>query len=278
MKTILFTLMTMIAAPGEAFATPAACTPLPGAEALRDERRPDFAIMGEAHGTAELPAAFAGLVCAYAAANTPLTVGIEFLPAEQAALDAYLASNGDTAAKMVLLGSPAWSIRDGRASQAIFDLVETLRRIKAGHPDLAVIAFDHRGDRPGTSAAREKGMADLLLAAKRARPAAPVLALTGNGHAGKSEWTSLGPPFPAMAQLLPAESTIAISFDVAGGEIWACRRPAEDAEEECGARPVTTRGTSRPRGVSAGSDRTGFDATVSVGTIFSASPPARPVP
>lgn len=277
MKTILFSLLAMAAAPADAPAT-AGCTPLPGAEALRDADRPDFVVMGEAHGTAELPAAFADLVCAYAAAGTPLTVGLEFLPAEQPALDAYLASGGDAEAKAALLASPAWAMRDGRASHAIFDLIEALRRMKAAHGDLAVIAFDHPSERPGTSAAREKGMADLLLAAKRARPAAPVLALTGNGHAGKSAWTSLGPPFPAMAQLLPAGTTIAISFHVAGGEIWGCGRETPEAEETCGPRPIRVRGETRPRGISAGSSREGFDATLSVGTAFSASPPAKPAP
>lgn len=278
MKTFLLPLLaaaTPIAKPASAAEI---CTPLPGAQMLRYTIRPDFIIMGEAHGTAELPAAFADMVCAFAAMREPLTVGLEFLPAEQPALDAYLASTGDDAAKKALLASPAWSIRDGRASQAIFDLIETLRHLKARHPDLAVVAFDHPSERPGTSAAREKGMADLLLAARQARPAAPVLALTGNGHAGKSEWTSLGPPFPAMSGLLPADLTVAISFDVGGGEIWGCRRAAEDAPEECGPRPVTARGEMGPRGFAMGSSRKGFDATVSVGKSFTASPPAKAGP
>ncbi|HZG33636.1 MAG TPA: hypothetical protein VEZ59_10210 [Sphingopyxis sp.] len=251
------------------------CTPLPGAKELRDGSRPDFVIMGEAHGTAELPAAFADLVCAYAGTGKPVSVGLELMPAEQGALEAYLASNGDPAAKTALLASPAWAIRDGRASQAIFDLIEKLRRLRRAHPALSVVAFDHPSEKPGTSAAREKGMADLLLAAKQARPDAPLLALTGIGHAGKSEWTSLGPPFPAMSQFLPADRTVAVAFHVAGGEVWACRRPAENAPEECGARPVTVHGAERPRGLSVGSDRKGFDATISVGSDFSASPPAR---
>ena len=278
MKTFVLSLLAAAAPMTEPASVEEVCSPLPGAQVLRYAVRPDFIIMGETHGTAELPAAFADMVCAFAAMGEPLTVGIEFLPAEQAALDAYLASNGDAAAKAALLASPAWSLRDGRASQAIFDLVETLRRLKAGRSDMQVVAFDHPSERAGTSAAREKGMADLLLAAKRTRPAAPVIALTGNGHAGKSEWTSLGPSFAAMSQLLPEDRTIAISFDVGGGEIWGCRRTAEGAPEECGPRPVTARGEIGPRGLSMGSSRKGFDATVSVGKAFTASPPAKAGP
>lgn len=277
MKTILLSLLAMTA-PASHEPAETACTPLPGVEALRDIQRPDFVIMGEAHGTTELPAAFADLVCAYAAAGTPLTVGLEFLPAEQPALDAYLASDGGEGAKAALLASPAWMIRDGRASQAIFGLIEALRKMKATHGNLAVVAFDHPSERPGTSAAREKGMADLLLAAKRGRPAAPMLALTGNGHAGKSEWKSLGPPFPAMSQLLPAERTIAVSFHVESGEIWSCWRETPESDEICGPRPVRAQSESRPRGIEAGSSRKGFDATLSVGSPFTASLPAKPAP
>lgn len=250
-------------------------TPLPGTESLRSQAPAEFIIMGEAHGTAELPAAFADLVCAFALKSGPLTVGLEFLPEEQSSLDAYLASDGGQAARAVLLGSPGWSSRDGRASQAIFDLLESLRRLKATKPDLQVVAFDHASETPGTSAAREKGMADLLLSAKRARPSAPLLALTGVGHAGKSAWTSFNPPFLAMSQYLPADRTMALTFDVFGGEIWACRRAAEGAAEECGPRAVSTRGEARPRGIRLDGSRDGFDAILSVGTPFSASAPAR---
>lgn len=278
MISLIYSLLAATAALGAPSARPPVCTALPGAGLLLNELRPDFVIMGEAHGTAELPAAFADLVCAYAATGVPLTVGLEFLPTEQSAIDTYLASNGEESAKAALLASSAWAIRDGRASEAIFRLIEALRQIKQVHPDLAVVAFDHPSEQPGTSAAREKGMAQLLLAARQARPTAPVLALTGNGHAGKSEWTSLGPPFPAMSQYFPADRTVAVSFDVTGGEIWACSRPAEDAPEACGPRPVPARSNARPRGIFEGSERKGFDATISIGSAFSASSPARPIP
>ncbi|MDZ3832313.1 MAG: hypothetical protein U0S50_10895 [Sphingopyxis sp.] len=278
MKTLLMSLLAVATASPPTDAPPSGleiCTPLPGAEHLLGEEGPDFIIVGEAHGTAELPGAFADLVCAFAKKGAPLTVGLEFLPAEQAAIDAYLGSQGDQAARSKLLTSPAWALHDGRSSKAIFALVETLRRIRVVHPDIRVIAFDHPSEQGGTSAAREKGMADLLLAAKQARPDATMLALTGVGHAGKSEWTSLGPPFPAMAQLLPADRTVTLAFDVTGGEIWACRQTAKPPQEECGARAVPARTPQRPRGIHPGSARKGFDATISVGGSFSASPPAR---
>lgn len=250
------------------------CTALPGAAALLGSADPHYLILGEAHGTAELPAAFADLVCAAAARGGPLTVGLEFLPEDQGALDAYLLSDGGAVARAALLASPGWKRSDGRGSGALLDLTDSLRRLRHAGVDLRIVAFDHPGDRPGTSAARERGMAELLLAARRDRPAAPVLALTGIGHAGKSEWTSLGPPFPAMSQHLPPERTIAIAFSVAGGEIWACRRPEGSDSEQCGPRAINARGEAEPRGVRPEQGRKGFDATLSVGGPFSASAPA----
>jgi hypothetical protein len=279
MRNFLLSLLTCAAASSVVHANDetrsAPCTPLPGTESLLSQAPPEFIIMGEAHGTAELPAAFADLVCAFALKGGPLTVGLEFLPEEQSSLNAYLASDGGHAARAALLDSPGWSNRDGRASQAIFGLLESLRRLKTTKPDLQIVAFDHASETPGTSAAREKGMADLLLSAKRARPAAPLLALTGLGHAGKSAWTSSYPPFFAMSQHLPADATMALAFDVFGGEILACRRPAEGAADECGPRAVNTPGEDRPRGVRLDGSRDGFDAILSVGMPFSASAPAR---
>lgn len=250
------------------------CPPLEGVEALK-ARAPDYVILGEAHGTKEPPALFADLVCAYAASG-PVTAGVEFLPAEQPALDAYLASDGGVQARTRLLASEAWADTHGRASAAMLDLIDSLRRFKAAGADLSVVAFDHPSEGPaGTSDARETGMARLLMAAKAARPAAPVLALTGVGHAGKSAWTSFNPPFLAMSQHLPADRTVAATFVRGGGEVWGCRSPSEGAPQECRIWPSTAREAIPARGIRLDTSREGFDAVVSVGTSYSASPLAR---
>ncbi|MDG2521395.1 hypothetical protein P7B02_07560 [Caulobacter segnis] len=250
------------------------CPTLEGAPALK-ARAPDYVLFGEAHGTKELPALFGDLVCAYAASGA-VTVGLEFLPAEQAALDAYLASDGGAQARATLLASAGWSDRGGRASVAILDLIDRLREFKAAGADLTVVAFDHAGDNPAsTSDARESGMARHLMAAKAARPAAPLLALTGIGHAGKSAWTSFNPPFPAMSQHLPADRTVATTFVRGGGEVWACRSPSQGAPQECRVWPSTAREAIPARGIRPDASREGFDAVVSPGAPYSGSPPAR---
>ncbi len=261
------------------FAAPAAaaegCIPLAGAERLTRSDGPDFILFGEAHGTRELPHAFADLVCTLAFSRRPLVVALEFLSSEQAALDAFVRSDGGPAARAVLLASPGWGDRHGRASEAILALLESLRRQAAAGADLTVLAFDHPSRTPGTSAEREWGMARHLLDARARRPHARIVALTGIGHAGKSLWTSLGRPFPAMAQYLPPDRSFSLAFHRGGGEYWACRRPAEGAPEECRAWPATMRDPPLARGLHLDPPREGFDGLISTGGPFSASPPAR---
>lgn len=250
------------------------CTPLAGAETILDRPGAHFVIFGEAHGTSQLPATFGELVCT-AAKSGPVTVGLEFLPAEQARLDAYLASRGDGAARSDLLAGEGWSDQHGRASRAILALVEHLRVLKSQGADLAVTAFDHPSEQPGTSAARELGMAQNLLRAKAARPGAKVVALTGAGHAGKSAWTSFDPPFPAMSQHLPDAATIAVTFERPGGEVWACRAPAEGQAPVCRAWTATMRDEIKPRALWMDASREGYEAIVSPGGAFTASEPVR---
>lgn len=264
-------------AAAQAAETRPACQALPGADALLQKPGLDYVIFGEAHGTTELPAAFGDLVCA-AATQGPVTVGLEFLPQEQASLDAYLASDGGAEARAALLASEGWADPYGRASEAIFQLVEQLRLMKAAGADLTVAAFDHPSETPGTSAAREAGMARLLLEARAARPDARVVALTGVGHAGKSAWTSFDPPFPAMSQLLPDANTVALTFIRGGGEVWACRAPSEGAAEECRVWPSTAREEIPSRGVALDASRSGFEGIVSVGAPYTGSAPARARP
>lgn len=253
----------------------AGCRPLPGVEAVVARADLDYVILGEAHGTRELPEVFGDLVCALVADGRPVTVGLEFLPGEQAALDAYLDSSGDEAAVARLLASDGWADDQGRASAAILALVERLRTLKAGGADLAVAAFDHPSETPGTSAAREAGMARHLRQARAARPEAVVVALTGIGHAGRSAWTSFDPPFASMTQKLPEARTLTIAFVRSGGEAWGCRRPAEEAAPVCAAWPSPAREATPPRGLVMDASRIGFDAIISVGSAYSASPPAR---
>jgi len=90
-----------------------------------------FLILGEIHGTKEIPALVADAACAISRTR-PVVVALEIHTRAQADIDAYLASDGGEAARNLLLDGPAWAIRtaDGRSSQAMLDLIETLRVLR----------------------------------------------------------------------------------------------------------------------------------------------------
>lgn len=153
----------------------------------------------------------------------PVLVGVEHSPDNQGALDAYLASDGGETARATLLKAPAWDEAGSRGSQAILDLIEQVRLVKAAGADVRLVAFDHVIGEPGTSEPRERAMAGHLATALASVPGARVVALTGLGHADKEGFVSSTPPFRSMAQFLPAERTLSLAFSRTGGEATMCR-------------------------------------------------------
>lgn len=251
------------------------CKPVAGAESITSRSDLDFLVFGEAHGTTELPALFGDLACAVAAAGRPVVVGVEFLPTNQPGLDAFVAAKDADAARKSLLAAPAWSDRVGRASVAMLAMLEHVRSLRASGADIRVVAFDHESESGPTSENREAGMGQHLLDAARARPDALVMALTGAGHADRTGWTSAKPPFRSAVQYLPDDRTLSLTYIRGGGEVWACRSPAEGATSECRVWPETKREEIPPRGIAFDNSRPGFDGVVSVGKPYSASIPAR---
>ena len=76
-------------------------------------------VVGEQHGTNETPSTFANLVC-LASKGRPVVVAVEQPTGEQAAIDAYLMSDGGRVAEAAFLKSAIWTnkFKDGRSSQA----------------------------------------------------------------------------------------------------------------------------------------------------------------
>jgi len=251
----------------------ARCADLPGSGAVLDQGA-DFIVVGEVHGTAELPAVFADLVCAAAARGGALIVGIEHTPDNQAALDAYMASDGgETARARLIADGGSWVQQGGRASAAMFALVEAMRMLRTQGVDLHLVAFDHWIE-SGTNETREGAMAANLMEAHRHRPEATVLVLTGLGHADTTGFSSAQPPFRSMVQFLPADRTVTVAFARLGGEAWGCRRVDEVLTCAPAASPV--RDAAMARGVTLTDSRPGFDGVLSTGTALTASPPVRP--
>jgi hypothetical protein len=250
--------------------SPARCPGVPGAEEVL--ARGTLVMLGEMHGTREVPLFVAALAC-QAAERGPVAIGLELPEREQPLLDLYLASTDPDAARHTLLTGDVWmrDYQDGRSSEAMLQLLETLRRLKRGGAMLSVFAFDPEGY--GAPAARERRMAELLRSHQRADTV--TLALMGNIHNRTIPGVPWDPDYvPAGAILSASTSTKLVSLDgaYAQGEEWACS--SADASS-CGVVPLQGDADPRRSGITLFSvpSPEGYHGRFYVGSP-SASPPA----
>ena len=236
----------------------AACSPIPGDDALWSRPSLRYVIVGEMHGSAETPAIFADLICAAQASGRTVIVGIEHIPAEQDAIDAFLHATGHDEARSNLLSLKGWQGTDGRASRAMFGLLESLRGMR-----VEVLAFD-AGFGLG-NAERNRAMADALQATAHRHAEALIIALTGNIHGSKKLFAGYAP----MAMLLPAAETVSLFVVDRGGQVWASIDGVD------GPHDLKSSGGNK-RGVDLTPTRAyvgGYDGVLSTGLPSTASPP-----
>lgn len=249
------------------------CAPLPGIEAVVARPELRFLLIGEYHGTVEMPAVAGDAFCAAVATGRPTILGIEFLPENQLWLDAYLASDGGEAARAALREAPAWREAGGRATGAVLDLIERARLFARAGRLVSIVAFDIQPT-PTLSPQREAGLAAGLANAQMRVPNSLVVALTGLGHADKEGWVSQSPPFLAAGGLLPATHTVSLAFARPGGRYWGCHAPDGDRTRGCTAYDMPVREPVAPRGITLDPRlRGGFDGVYSAGSAYMASEP-----
>lgn len=252
------------------------CPPIAGVNELLRRQGLEFVLLGEFHGTAEIPAVASDILChaAQLRPRRPLVLAVELPRAEQAAIDGYMRSNGGARAQQALLASPGWGTPDPRRTKAIVDLIEAARKLSRRH-DVRLIAFDTPPE-PWTSPAREAAMAAALREAAASRPGTLVIAHTGAGHANRGGFTSRPPAFLSAVGHLPAAATVTLAFARVGGRYLACPSGEGGAAPACGPQDVPTRDATLPRSVVLDpTAREGFDGVVYPGGPYTASAPAR---
>lgn len=254
-----------------AAAAPAAqsCTPISGWERVLADDAVRFVILGEVHGSNEMPAVFADAVC-LTAHDRPVVAALELIELDQPAIDAFMASDGGAEAKRALLGAHTWNgpMKDGRSSEAYFRLLETLRQMRQAGRIQSVVAFQAaRFDRPPTPVEYEKAMAGLVHAAGQS--GATVLALVGNIHAMRTEVPFQGGYIP-MAGHLPRAATVTLNLMAHGGESWVCY----GGPDTCRASSSPAPSERHPRGVElSGRDDEPYSGVLYLGSPTTASPP-----
>jgi hypothetical protein len=175
-------------------------------------------LFGEIHGTYESPAVVAEHVCALSIAK-PVVVFLEIPSAEQSNIDVYLNSAGRKADRDAFLKSAFWggSWQDGRASMAMFSLIDRLRELKSQGAAVSIVAED------GFPAQdRDLQMASAILSAASKHPKAALVGLFGNYHTGEIVGIRSDPTHPRLGHRLKELNPLTISIDFDRGWAWAC--------------------------------------------------------
>lgn len=247
-----------------------ACSSLDGTAALLDQSQ-RVIVVGEFHGTVEVPAAFLGVVCE-AAQRGPVTVGLEMSEADRPLFDQFMASPDEAAARRVLrYGDFGRADRDdGRHSQAMLDMMLGFWRLRAAGHDIALHPFVPLMSRiqQRDQAWRELEMGYAMSRALVARPGARLLILVGDLHARKTPfapWPEVGLP---AAGHLHGTDTLTLHMAQQGGEIWGCD------QDGCGQEKMTGVYDAEARGIILAPISEGaYDGVLAVGPV-TASPPA----
>ncbi len=196
-------------------------------------------LLGELHGTREIPAFVGTLGCHVASAGVPVVVGLELPHEEQRALRRYLKSRGDQEARAALTEGGFWRrpYQDGRSSEAIVALVERLRVLRAQGLSVSVFAFDA----PGQGSQRAATMARRVLEVRKAAPRSTFLLLGGNVNARTARGAEWDETFTPMGwHLVRAKQPVrALDARYSRGTAWECKLVAGEGQKlDCGAFPA----------------------------------------
>jgi hypothetical protein len=229
----LFALVVMETTNAAAPTRPQTCQPVSGLSALL--KRGNIMLFGEMHGTQEIPAFIADVVCITARRRIPVTLGLEIPFEEQAAIDRFLDSGGGAAAEARLTEGGFWrpKLQDGRPSIAMLRLIGQARALRASGHKVRIVAYDSK---PGTiSQERDRVMARNLATVAGREPRSLLVVLSGNVHNRLTRGVSWNSEYEPMGYLLTKSisSLRIISLNVSheGGEAWGCRSPSPDSEE-----------------------------------------------
>lgn len=215
------------AVPGRAAANPVSCAAADSVPASVLDA--GLLVFGEVHGTREVPAFVGAYLCA-AARQRKLTLALELPSSEQAAIDAFMASQGTSQDVERFTGGGMWrdARQDGRTSIDMLRMLQGVRSLRAGGADIRVVAIDSAAP----PARRDVVMAENLRSELRQGAGRQLVLLIGGLHAARSKGNRFNPHYESAVYLLADQKPLALTVGTAGGEAWVCRG---DAPASCGA-------------------------------------------
>jgi hypothetical protein len=191
------------------------CAEIAGSTALLEPGA--LILLGEMHGTQEIPRFAGDLVCAASARRQSVQLGLELSRDEQTRIERYLASDGSVKARAELVDDPSWNptLQDGRHSSAMADLIERVRVMQRARRKVEIVTLDVAAS---YSDDRDEAMAARVREIVRAHPRAITITLTGNIHNSLQPARQPRPMGSYLADLDP----VALVAKISGGSTWAC--------------------------------------------------------
>jgi len=191
-------------------------------------------LLGELHGTQEVPRFVAQAACQAMVAGTPVTVGLELPLENQTRVDAFLESAGTEEDWLKLMEAPFWRspYPDGRSSEAVANMLEQLRQLRSRGLDVEAFVFDHP---KGQGQERENAMAATVKHQVESAPNRFYVVLSGNIHARTKKGLPWDKKYQPMGYLLEdaLEDVVALDMAYDSGSAWIC---AVDNTLDCGIR------------------------------------------
>lgn len=220
-------------------------------------------LMGEVHGTNESPAFVGQLACATAKAQKSLSVGLEITVVEQARIDRYLVSRGTRKDRLELIAGTFWTRKrqDGRSSQAMYELIERLRKLRHKGADITVVAVDET-----VYESREAGMArNIQRLAESSKD--QIIVLLGNLHPRKTKGVSWDHDYEPIGYRLSQVQPFSVLISANVGSAWVCA-------PDCGvkAQKATDQGSNATGYVGAQSSAPGYDGVYRLSTTTASRP------
>ena len=242
-------------------------------------------LVGEMHGTEEIPAFVSDLGCSALERDLPVTVALEIPHEETDRVAAYLGSDGGAEARKALLAGSLWTsdVQYGVSSEGELGLIESLRRYrKAGRPVEVTLLDRYARD---VADSRDAFMASRLAAAAEAAPRDVVIALTGNLHSRTHKGTPWDADYRPMGmeleERLPDRRIVAVDVAYTGGTAWNCRGdgPGICRAYDLGPTPMDGSGDRRIVLDASGElGEQGFAGYYTVGSLTASPPAVRPEP
>ncbi|PTL84053.1 hypothetical protein [Vitiosangium sp. GDMCC 1.1324] len=196
-------------------------------------------LLGELHGTQEVPRFVAQGACQTASTGTPVTVGLELPVENQQRVATFLRSAGTEDDWLKLMEAPFWRnpYQDGRASEAMANLLEQLRKLRSQGLDVDAFAFDHpefKGQQ------HEDAMTATVLSYAQQGPGRFFLVVSGNIHPRTIQGLPWDSGYRPMGLQLSQKLEHVVALDVAynSGSAWICAVEGSQEKLDCGVRPA----------------------------------------